>query len=285
MSRISNTSAIPGFIADPASVMRDTGRQVNFDKMSGKTRSGTQIVQLNGAAAIGATSLTVDALPAEVPLDTFLDFGQFSPVTVQINGATLAGATSLTVDALTGPIPAGTRLDFTGAGEMVLTTAAAAAAATTIAIEAADAAIEDNDTALFAGGTQQARVTASADKGATTIAVDELQFGIADNAQASFFGSGSKSARAGTIMAELADGTIIPRSEVTGAETATHILLETAAENSNVASLSGFGVVAGGLIYGELLPDAANAAFATWKTELEAAGPFRWTKYEDSRAA
>lgn len=78
-------------------------------------------------------------------------FPNIGEVTVTMAAAAAVAATSLTVDALSGPIPAGTILDFTGAGEFALTTADAAEGATTIAVEALDAAIEDNDTAVYAG--------------------------------------------------------------------------------------------------------------------------------------
>lgn len=65
------------------------------------------------------------------------------------NGAAAAGATSITVDALPARLPANTLLDFTGTGEFARVTADAAEGATSISVEALDAGVEDNDEAYY----------------------------------------------------------------------------------------------------------------------------------------
>lgn len=69
-------------------------------------------------------------------------------VTVQTNGAVAVGATSITVDALSAGVPAGTLLRF-GGGMYVRTTAAAASSATTITVAATTVAIPDNTAATY----------------------------------------------------------------------------------------------------------------------------------------
>lgn len=59
-------------------------------------------IKINDAAAhAGDTSVGVDALPVALPNDTELTFGG---VVVKLNGAAILGATSITVDALAGEV-------------------------------------------------------------------------------------------------------------------------------------------------------------------------------------
>lgn len=170
-------------------------------------------------------------------------------VLVKLNGAASADATSLTVDALSGAIPAGTLLHFGESKEFARVTVAAAAGATSLTVEALPAAIEDNDEAYYAG-------------------------------------DGVKRIKAGTIMAELAGGKIIPRAAVTGAETSIGLLISDAEEGAVYAAISGHGVFIGGLFYDELLPETGHASFDTWIGEINTAGPgIRLETYSDSRAS
>jgi hypothetical protein len=220
---------------------------------------------------------------------TILNFGSYAPVTVTLSAQASAGATSLTVTALSGPIPANTFLDF--GDEIAHVTTAAAAGATSLTIDATETIIESGDAATFPGGTIQARVTANAALAATSLTVDELQFGIANDAQATIGGTGARSIPAGTIVAELTSGKIVPRAIRPGAETATGILETNAVENDRSAALSGHGVIIGGAIYENLLPDATGtpAVLPTaYKTELQTAGVgtgFAFEQYADTRGA
>jgi hypothetical protein len=80
-----------------------------------------------------------------------VDVAQWQDIdyTVTVTEPAIVGATSLTVAALPVAIPSGTILDFAGAGEFARVTANAAAGATALTVEALDAAIEDNDTATY----------------------------------------------------------------------------------------------------------------------------------------
>lgn len=111
------------------------------------------------------------------------------------------------------------------------------------------------------------------------VAFDELPAAYDD-------ADGNKLLPAGTIVSELPDGRIVPRTDgIEYAGDAIGILRTAAHEKSEVAALSGYGVVIGGVVYENLLPDHGDGSFDTFKTELHAAGPgFRFETYEDSRA-
>lgn len=162
-------------------------------------------------------------------------------------GGAVATDTALPVDALPVALPIGTILTF-GAGKFAKLTAAAAAGATELTVEALVADIDEDDEATYGG-------------------------------------SGEKQIPAGTIMATLASGKVIPRSAVTGAETATGLLTSAATEND--LANSAYGLVVGGAIYANLLPDYANASFGDWQGELETAGVgvgWMWETYADNTA-
>lgn len=283
----------PGFIADASSINRNGGRQVEFDSLPDSYRAGVvaNTITVNDASVLaGEVGITVVALPVDIPAGTFLNFGTYAPVTVTINDASIsAGDTSITVVALPGPLPIGTVLDFGGGtnAQIVKLSAAAAAGATTITVAAADGTIANSSTALFSGGTIQAKVTTFAAAGATALVVDELQFGIADASTATFYteGSGPKVVAAGTVMCELSTGKLFPRSLHPGSEAAVGILETEASEKSN-GVLAGFGLIVGGVLYENLLPDAAGDPLvisSTYKTELEASGTgFSWQAASNS---
>lgn len=102
------------------------------------------------------------------------------------------------------------------------------------------------------------------------------------NVPASFVdaGTGKKVLPAGTAVAETAAG-LVPRD---GTNAATGLLASDATEGLASDARTGYGVLKGGAVYGNLLPDAGDAAFATIQTELKAAGPFVFLTYADSRA-
>lgn len=165
--------------------------------------------------------------------------------TVTLDAAAEVDDDTLTVVALPGPIPAGAVLYF--------------------------------------GADKFARVTAAADAGDTELAVEELVTAIADESTATYYpGRMSKSIPAGTIMAELSNGKIVPRAG-SGSDTATCILESTAVEGDTTGH-AGYGVIVGGAIFSNLLPDAGHASFDTWIGELETAGVgtgYHWATYGD----
>jgi hypothetical protein len=97
----------------------------------------------------------------------------------------------------------------------------------------------------------------------------------------------SKRIPANTIMAQLSSGLIIPRADVTGAETAQFMLETDAQEGSASDSKSGYGCMTSAHVFENLLPDAdptTGLLPAGWLTELRAFGG-KWIvePYADSR--
>lgn len=289
MGRVTKTGSSPGFVADWGSVARNSGRQIDWTRL-GLSYEGTRYtVKAAAAAAIGAVAITVDPLPVALPLGTILNFGEHPQVTVTINdGSISAGDTSITVTALPGAIPSGARLNFSGGtnAQLVEVNGDHAAGATTLTVLPVDGTIANSATAVFEGGTIQARLTAPAAKGATSLTVDDLQFVVADDAEAIYSPGGSKVIKSGTVMAELSSGKIIPRKAVTGSETAIGFLVGDAEEDAKQDALSGFGLIIGGVVYEDLLPDRDESGFATWIGEIRTAGSqLRLETYSDSRAS
>lgn len=172
-----------------------------------------------------------------------------TPGQIVTAGATSLAATTLNVTALTRALPSGTVLDF-GTDEFAVTTAAAAAGATTVPVRAIPMALEGGEIAVVAG-------------------------------------SGAKFLPAGTVIGTLlGNGKASPRIVTTNPATG---ILETNAtdEVKSPDALTGYGVIVGGVIYENLLPEATGTpkVLATAvKTELAAAGTgFSFQQYSDSR--
>lgn len=270
----------PPFIVDEHAVVRDNGRQIDWDALGASFVNNPETIKLNGAAAVGAVSLTVDALPIDLEIGDVLDFGVLEEVVVTVGAAgALAAATTVPVDALSGPLPSGTVLHF-GTNKFAVLSAAAAAAATSITVLAIPTALVDDDAATFQGGEVIAIVDAHADAGATTVTVEDLQYAIADNAEAILPGSVGDSElrgrhlKAGTALDLLSSGKVVPSSLGTAGVTAYGFLATNADEYSETDAATGYGVITSGSFYENLLPDNAHASFATWKTELLARGGF-----------
>jgi len=100
--------------------------------------------------------------------------------------------------------------------------------------------------------------------------------------------TGKKVIPAGTIMGELlGGGKISPR--VVATNPATCMLVANAVEGAQEHAKSGYGCYVGGVVYENLLPDAAGGPpkvlAAAFKTELNAAGcDFKFETYEDNRS-
>jgi hypothetical protein len=289
MGRTYHTGSRVSFAVDQESLVRNSGRQIDWDYITAAYRETSRTITAAATAAAGATALTVEALPVKVPAGAMLNFGSYAPVTVTVNDADVnAAETAITVAALSGPIPAGTILQFSGAGAgFAKLTAAAIAGATSLTVEALPEDIDNAATALVPGGTIQARVTANAAAGATSLTVDELQFAIADDSTAILAGTDDLSIPASTCMAELSSGKVVPRAIRPGSETAIGFLATSASQNDHSAALSGYGIIVGGMLYENLLVDATGSPAvlpAQYKTELQTAGVgtgFGFTQYAD----
>jgi len=203
------------FIADPASITRDPGRQVDWRYVGDAYRLSAATVQMNGTAGSGATVLTVDALPIDLYPGQLLYFGQSQ--------------------------------------EFARVTAPASEGGTVVSVEALPQALENDDTAVVGG-------------------------------------EGTKTIKPGTVMCELSSGKVVPRAIRPGSETSIGLLASQATEDDQSAALTGYGLIVGGVIYENLLPDAAGTTIisSTYKSEMGSAGittGFSWKQYADDRGA
>lgn len=166
-------------------------------------------------------------------------------VLVKLDGAASADDTSITVDALLGEIPKGALLHFGESKEFAKVTATAAIGATSITVEALPEALEDNDEAYYGG-------------------------------------KGAKVIPAGSVMAKLASGKLCLRAHRPASEAATHVLENPAVEDDETADLA-HGCLVGGVFFENMMPDYSHADWATFKTELAAAGlGYVWETYADN---
>lgn len=113
-----------------------------------------------------------------------------------------------------------------------------------------------------------------------------------DNVPAGYANSdGKKVLPAGKAVSEMADGRLVPRVDqdivANPDRTAVGLLATVAVEGEKQAALTGYGVVIGGVVYTELLPDNADAEWdPTIIDELQAAGTgFAFEAYGDDRAS
>lgn len=271
----------------PNKLIMGTGGQIDWAKVTDYWNLGKFDVVNNGGSARGATSMTVDALEADLPLGTVLDFGEEESVTVELSGNEAIGQTDLSVVALTGALPAGALIWFGSGEQVVRLSAAASEGATTIVVDALTIALETGDTGTYKGGRKLAKLTAKALANATTIYVEPLEFAIADDAtgQADYSGTGDgRRIPQGTVMVRLSSGLLLPRKIRPASEEACGILVSDADE-SLVNAKSGFGLVIGGTqLYENLMPDAvAGDLPSAYKTELNANTlGFAYTDYSNS---
>lgn len=87
------------FIVDQNSISQNSGRQVAWQHVPDRFRAGSQIVKAAAAALAAATSITVDALPVDLPAGTLIHFGGAGEF-ARLTAPALAGDTSITVEAL-----------------------------------------------------------------------------------------------------------------------------------------------------------------------------------------
>jgi hypothetical protein len=221
MGRTTRYPSTAGFIVDPNSVDRSSGRQIDWANV------GPQYRETPGTPAV--------------------------TVVVGVAGAA-QNATSVPVAALSAAIPNGTTLDFGGA-KFARLTAAAAAGATALTVAALVTALVSGDTATYAGTP----------------------------------GAGNKVLKSGTVVGELlGSGKVSPR--VASTNPAVGMLETDAVENDPVASKTGYGMIVGGEVYENLLPDSSGGPprvlLTAIKTELNTAGAskgFLFQQYLDNR--
>lgn len=164
---------------------------------------------------------------------------------VESDGTPSAGsAVEVAVEALPGPIPAGTQL------------------------------VSDD-------GAKTMTLTADAAAGATTVTAD-LPEDLVDADTFVYKGAGEKIIKHGNPVQPASGDAdkIVPA--VSGDGTAFGLLEGPAKENDNAAALSGYGVIVGGVIYRDLVPNLDG----TLEAQLKSDGMgFRFEDYADSRSS
>jgi len=105
--------------------------------------------------------------------------------------------------------------------------------------------------------------------------------------------TGKKRIPAGTVVSEFADGSVAPygSTDATASPdetptTAIGLLASEANEDSLAEAASGYGIITGGVVWENLLPDATAGSLAGGtKTALTNGGAeFKYYQYEDDRA-
>lgn len=140
----------------------------------------TKTITTNGAVAVGATSITVTALPIALVSGTRLRFGTFN---ITLSAVALQGATSLTVTALPQGLAAGMLIE-TNEGDYITVKTAASAGATSIAVYPIRKPLKSGE--VFAID-QYVTMTASAAASATTITVAATLYTIATTTNAYYY--------------------------------------------------------------------------------------------------
>lgn len=170
---------------------------------------------------------------------------------------------------------------------VVVAPAGAAASATSIPVIALARALPAG-TDLDFGGAKFARVTVNAAAGATAVTVAAIPTALVSLDQAVVAGTGAKFLPAGTVVGTLLNGTGKASPRIVTTNPAVGIL-ETNATDDVLApdALSGYGIIVGGVIYENLLPEATGTPkvlASAVKTELAAASTgFVFQQYADSR--
>lgn len=283
-ARVEQDVSMPPFVVDRSSLVRDTGRQIDWDLLDGRYVHNAQTISVAANADIDDTTLEVDPLPVKVPAGTILDFGLRAAVTVTLSGNEAIGQTDIGINALSAPLRSGTILK-SGAGEFMQLAADAEAGAVSLTVEALEVAWESGDTATAPAVQQLVYVTEDAEVGDEELTVKALDFWINDGATAVIGSAGAgRFIKAGTVMDLLSSGKIVPSALGTGGVTAIGILATNAEEDSRTDALTGYGLFRSGIFYENLLPEANPTTIdSNWKTELLArGGHWQWDQYSDN---
>ena len=153
----------------------------------------TRTITASTNVAVGATSISVSALPEALAADTILRFGTFE-LTINANAA--KGATSLNVSAVTQGLASGSILQTIDGIEICLS-AAANSGATSLTVHPLIRAVTAGNKIKVQ---QFAVLTAAAAAAATTITVSPVMVGIPANSTAGYYGNMYLIGNAATVM-------------------------------------------------------------------------------------
>lgn len=92
------SGTLPRGIVDPSSIVKADGRQIDFNALTDGYRHGSYTITAAANAAQAATSVTVAALPTNLPKGAMLNFGggKYAVLSAKAD----KGATSIAVEAL-----------------------------------------------------------------------------------------------------------------------------------------------------------------------------------------
>lgn len=263
-------SRVSNFVVDPASLLWDSGHQINWAVLDDRYQEDAVTIKLSAAVSANDVSIAVDALPVKIPKGISLNFGLWDGL----------------------------------AKAFVVTTAEAAAGATSIAVEAVPTALQDNDEAYWSpsrpgkilragtimtleGGYMIPRARATV-KTSDALSIDnvapivftEVAHGFVTGEFLRVSDSVTNTGANGVWrITKLTDDTFAllgsqgngATSAVTTARRAARgILGSDARENDRSAAMSGRGLIVGGHIYRNLLPeyDSASATWLNYEEEL-----------------
>ena len=153
----------------------------------------TRTITVGTNAAVGATSISVSALPEALAADTILRFGTFD---LTVNAPAAKGATTVVVSAVTQGIASGTILR-TREGTDVCLSAAASSGATSITVYPLGRSLPNGAKIVV---DQFAVLTAAAAAAATTITVSPIMVGILATSTAGYYGNMYLIGNASTAM-------------------------------------------------------------------------------------
>lgn len=304
------------FIVDPATIVRSSGRQIDWASIPESFRQGGKAtIALTADAAGAATSLTVTVTSLitgtlVIPIGTVLDFGGGKFVRVATTWTT---GSTLTVDAIPTAMTTGdsaTYFDPGDAGKKKITAGSVVSLVlpTNTVSAAASAGNTGNGTIGTVSATYAAKpgiykltcVEPASNLGnwivedpngkvvgdaitASAATVDGVTFTIADGSTDFAVGDGFTIE---VITAEASkSGKVVPRS--LGKGKSLGILLTEAIEGDVSAGLNGYGVIVGGVLWENNLPDAVSGEIPeSYKEELALAGTgFSFERYVDGRTS
>lgn len=169
----------------PATFATDVGfcyTEPQLNNNEGGYHSGIlKTITTSASVAVGATTVSVSALPVDLASGTRLRFGSFS---VTLTAKANSGDTSLTVNALSNGIAAGTLIE-TPSGDYVTVNTAASAGATTLSVYPLRKGLSSGTVLPI---DMYVVLTASAAAAATSITISSSMYTIASASTAYYYG-------------------------------------------------------------------------------------------------
>lgn len=96
--RVTQNTSRPAFVVDPTSIVRDNGRQIDWNALDARYQYGAVPIEISADEAVDQTTISVIALPVDLPAGTVLQFGLDKYATLTADA--LAGATTITTQPL-----------------------------------------------------------------------------------------------------------------------------------------------------------------------------------------